>query len=92
MGRATKALSCVLYLPRRKERAVQITRRNKYSILRLQNLELLLVDNMVSREKHGWSVLQSSFTAPKFDASVGDTLRVDAPPSNKNVATDILVC
>jgi hypothetical protein len=72
--RAAKALSRALYLQRRKERAVQIAGRNNYPVLQLQNLELLLEENMASHAKHVWSVLQSSFTAPKFSASVGDAL------------------
>jgi hypothetical protein len=42
--------------------------------LQLQNLDLLLEVNMASRAKHGSSVLQSVFTAPKFRAFVGDAL------------------
>jgi hypothetical protein len=29
---------------------------------------------MASHAKHGWSALQSVFTAPKFSATVGDAL------------------
>jgi hypothetical protein len=75
MERGVKALSRALYLPRRMERAAQITRRNNYLFLQPQHLELLLEVNMASRAKHGWSALQSVFTAPKFSASVGDALR-----------------
>jgi hypothetical protein len=56
------------------ERAAQITRKNNYLFLQPQHLELLLEVNMASRAKHGWSALQSAFTAPKFSASVGDAL------------------
>jgi hypothetical protein len=60
--------------PLRMERAAQITRKHNYLFLQPQHLELLLEVNMASRAKHGWSVLQSAFTAPKFSASVGDAL------------------
>jgi hypothetical protein len=74
MQRGAKALSHALYLPRRKERAAQIVRRNNYQFLQPQNLELLLEENIASRTKHEWSALQSAFTAPKFSATVGDAL------------------
>jgi hypothetical protein len=39
-------------------------------------LELLLEVNMASRAKHGWSALQSAFTASKFSASAEDALKI----------------
>jgi hypothetical protein len=50
------------------ERAAQIARRNNYLFLQPKHLELLMMVNMASRAKHGWSALQSVFTAPKFRA------------------------
>jgi hypothetical protein len=32
---------------------------------------------MASHAKHGWSTLQSAFTALKFSTTTGDTLRKD---------------
>jgi hypothetical protein len=56
------------------EHAAQIVRRNNYPFLQPKHLELLVEVNMASRAKHGWSALQSTFTAPKFSATVGDAL------------------
>jgi hypothetical protein len=56
------------------ERAVQITRRNNYTFSQPKYLELLVEVNITSRPKHGWSVLQSAFTVPKFRTTVGDAL------------------
>jgi hypothetical protein len=56
------------------ERATQIARRNNYPFLQPKHLELLMEVNMASRAKHGWSALQSAFTAPKFSATAGDAL------------------
>jgi hypothetical protein len=58
------------------ERAAQITRRNNYPFLQPKHLELLVEVNMASRPKHGWSALQSAFTAPKFRATAGDALKL----------------
>jgi hypothetical protein len=74
MVRGAKALSRALYLPRQMERAAQIARRNNYLFLQPKHLELLVEVNMASRAKHGWSALQSAFTAPKFRATAGDAL------------------
>jgi hypothetical protein len=52
MERGAKTLSRALYLLRRKERAAQITRKNNYQFLLLQNLELLLEMDMASRAKY----------------------------------------
>jgi hypothetical protein len=71
MERGAKALSRALYLPRQKERAVQIMRRNNYQFLQPQNLELLLKENIASRTKHEWIALQSAFTTSKFSVTVG---------------------
>jgi hypothetical protein len=57
------------------ERAAQIARRNNYLFLQPKHLELLVEVNMASCAKHGWSALQSAFTAPKFRATAGDALR-----------------
>jgi hypothetical protein len=83
MERGAKALSRALYLPRRKECAAQIVRRNNYQLLQPRNLELLLEGNIASRTKHEWNALQSVFTAPKFNATVGDALRPsELPPTH----------
>jgi hypothetical protein len=58
------------------ERATQIARRNNYPFLQPKHLELLVEVNMASCAKHGWSALQSAFTAPKFSATAGDALIV----------------
>jgi hypothetical protein len=68
--RGAKTLSRALYVPHRKERAIQIARTNNYPFLQSQNLELLLEINMTSRAKHGSSALQSAFTEPKFRAKI----------------------
>jgi hypothetical protein len=57
------------------ERAAQIARRNNYPFLQPKHLELLVEVNMALRAKHGWSALQSTFTASKFSATAGDALR-----------------
>jgi hypothetical protein len=75
MLRGGKALSRALYLLRRMERVAQIARRNNYPFLWPKHLELLVEVNMASCAKHGWSALQSAFTAPKFSATAGDALR-----------------
>jgi hypothetical protein len=46
--------------------------------LQPKHLELLVEVNMASRAKHGWSALQSAFTAPKFSATAGDALNAIA--------------
>jgi hypothetical protein len=74
MVRGAKALSRALYLLRRMKRAAQIARRNNYPFLQPKHLELMVEVNMASRAKHGWSALQSAFTAPKFSATAQDAL------------------
>jgi hypothetical protein len=69
------------------ERAAQIARRNNYPFLQPKHLELLVEVNIASHAKHGWSALQSAFTAPKFSATAGDALNQKLSPANHLIGT-----
>jgi hypothetical protein len=64
------------------ERAAQIAHKNNYLFLQPQYLELLLEVNMALRVKHGWSALQSAFTASKFRATV---ISIGAPKTSRKM-------
>jgi hypothetical protein len=67
------------------ERAAQIAHKNNYLFLQPQHLELLLEVNMALRVKHGWSALQSAFTASKFSATVRESISICAPKTSRKM-------